>query len=210
MKKNSNLKKIIKNFKEMWSIPRYRAIIKLSLYGIMFLILFILANIYNDTNTLKNETTEQKSFTDIINASDFTNLNFEYNIKISDIEHNIEGKIQNNILTGYYENNNYIKKIKLADNIFYSIINEEEIIDEELNNLFISEFLLPNNIIELVNNETAYIEKNDDYTIYTYNILYNQINYEIKLLSNLKEINNIFIKGNNIEYSLNVIFDKSE
>lgn len=202
MKKNK-LKEYIKKFKEIWSYPRYRAIIKLSLYGIMFLIIIIMANISSGINNEEKNNT--KSFTEILNATNLENSAIEYNIKVNGIEYKIEGQIKNNVLTGYIENNDNIKKIKLENNTIFNIGNNSEIIDQELNNLLIKDFLLPKKIIELINNETAYIEKNATNIFYTYEIIHNSNQYEIKLTTNLEVFDNISIKNSNTEYNLIIL-----
>ena len=206
--KKSNLKEYLKKFKELWAIPKYRALIKLLLYGVMFLILIIMSNVYQDTNYNKNKETEQtKTYTEIINSIDLENCDIEYIIKKLSNEYKIEGQIKNNILIGYLENDNIIKKVKVIDGTMYQISNNEETIDIELNSAFSSSLLIPKKIIEIINDESAYIEKEKTSTSYTYNIIYNNIQYEIKLITDLKTLTNITINNTEIEYNMNLNFD---
>lgn len=208
MKKKSKIKEIIKKFKELWAIPRYRALIKLSLYGIMFLILIIMANKYQDNGTHKNDKNEQnKTYTEIIKTINLENSDILYNIKTEIKEYKIEGKIKDNILSGYLESDD-ITKILLKDNNIYIINNNIETVDETLNSELISYFLLPKNIINLVENERTYINKEKDLTTYEYNINYNNINYDIKITLNKDTIENINITNASIEYIMEFDFDK--
>lgn len=200
------IKEYYNKFKELWSVPRYRAIIKLSIYAFMFIVIFSLASVFNNANS--NDTNSEKSYAEILDATDVENLDIKYNIKVMNSSYIIEGEINNNILNGYIENNGSIKKIKIKENTIYNIINNVEAIDEELNNLLIKDFLLPKNIIELTTNEAAYIEKGEKNSIYTYEVNYNNINYEIRLTTNLENLTNITISNDTINYNLEIIFDK--
>lgn len=204
--KTKKIKEFLKKIKELWAIPRYRALIKLSLYGVMFLIIIIMANFYSGVQNNSEET--NKSFSEILNSTNFNNTEINYNIKVDNIEYKIDGQIENSILIGYLESNNSIKKIKLDNNIIYNTGNNNEVVDDELNNIFIKEFLIPKKIIDLIDNESAYIEKSDSATSYTYEITHNNNQYEITLTTNLEVITNISVNNSDIQYNLNLIFDK--
>ena len=208
MKKKNKLGEYIKKFKELWAIPRYRAIIKLSLYGIMFLLLIIMANISSSMNSSNNEKEETKSYTEIIKLCDLDNALINYNLKINDINYKIEGKVQNNILNGYLDNNTEIKKITIKENNIYEIKNNEEIINEELNTLLNAKLLIPKNIIEIVKNESAYINKGIEETTYIFEINDNNIKYEVIISINKEIISNIKVYNENFEYNMLVDFDK--
>jgi len=208
MKKKTKLGEYIKKFKELWAIPRYRAIIKLSLYGIMFLLIIIMANISSSMNSSNNEKEETKSYTEIIKLYDLDNALINYNLKINDINYKLEGKVQNNILNGYLDNNTEIRKITIKENNIYEIKNNEEIINEKLNTLLNAKLLIPKNIIELVKRESAYINKGKEETTYTFEINDNNIKYEVLISINNEEITNIKAYNENFEYNLLVDFDK--
>ena len=167
MKKN-NLKKYWKILKENWKIPRFRAIIKLSLYAIMFLMIIILVRIGNDTANMDKKTENKVSYNDIIKNTKELKYKLSYKLSNNSNICTIDGDIEDNILTGYITCNNQIKKIQVKDNEIYNVNSNSS--DEELNNIFEGIFLLPNNIIELVNNEKSYIEKNEDSSKYLYKV----------------------------------------
>jgi len=208
MKKKNKLGEYIKKFKELWAIPRYRAIIKLSLYGIMFLLIIIMANISSSMNTNQDETEKTKSYTEIIKLYDLENADINYNLKINNMTYKLEGKLENNLLTGYFDNNNEIKKIVIKENSIYEIKNNEELVNEELNTLINAKLLLPINIIEIVKNESAYINKGIEETTYTFEINDNNIKYEVVISITEEKITNIKVFNEKIEYNMLVDFDK--
>lgn len=208
MKKKNKVKDYCKLLKELWAIPRYRALIKLCLYGIMFLMIIVMANLYQMPTQKQEENKEQtKTYTEIINSIDLDNCDIVYNITSPNFIYKIEGKIKDNILSGYIESNDTIKKITLKDNNFYQIINNIEYIDEELNLNLEKSIMMPKNIVGLVSNESAYINKGIEDTTYLFNINFNNQNYEIKLILNLETITNIYVTNNEIEYNIEVDFD---
>lgn len=78
MKKNSEKKEESKlsKFKEIWSKPRYKALIKLGMYILFFAILFLIAYISSSLNSTDNPTKEKDSTVEILE-------NFEYKYTIS-------------------------------------------------------------------------------------------------------------------------------
>lgn len=203
MKKN-NLKKNYHKFKELWSIPRYRAVIKLSLYGIMFAIIIAMANLYESIEPNKDNESK-KSYAEIVKSTDLNNIDIKYNININNNTYIIEGEIKKGVLIGYIEANSNIKKIKLNNDTIYNVVNNYENIDAELNAILIKEFLLPQKIIDLVTNQTAFIEKQENIAKYTYNINYNDVNYNIKITNNFSAITSITITNELVEYNLEII-----
>ena len=167
-----------------------------------------MANLYQMPTQKQEENKEQtKTYTEIINTIDFDNCDIVYNITSSNFIYKIERKIKDNILNGYIESNDTIRKITLKDNTFYQIINNIEYTDEELNLNLEQTFMMPKNIVGLVSNESAYINKGIEDTTYLFNINFNNQNYEIKLILNLETITNIYVTNNEIEYNIEVDFD---
>jgi len=210
MKKKSKIKEYYQNFKDLWAHPKYRALIKLSLYAIMFLIIIVMSNLYEGVSSShKNEETEQtKTYTEIINSINLDNCDILYNIKTLYNEYKLDGKIKENNLTGYIEKDE-IKKITIKDNLIYQIDNNIETIDEELTSDIIVYFLIPKNIVNLVQNESAYINKGEKDTTYEFNINYNNENYAIRITINNETITNININNNQLEYNMELDFDKT-
>lgn len=207
MKKKIKFKEYYKKLKELWEIPKYRALIKLSLYGIMFIFIIVLANVYQETNKM-DETEQTKSYTEIINALDLTNCDIKYKINTSINNYTLEGKIENNILSGYLDNNTEIKKIIIKENTIYEIKNNEELVNEEINNIINAKLIIPKNIIDIVKNSSAYINKGSEETTYTFEITDNNIKYEVVITIIEEKITNIEVSNEEIEYNMLVNFDK--
>ena len=209
MKKKIRFKEFNKKVKELWAIPRYRAIIKLSLYGIMFLILIVMSNISNSMNINKVEQKDTNTYTEIINLLDLENGNINYDLKINNLMYKLEGKIENNIITGYFDNNAEIKKIVVKENKIYELKNNEELLNEELNLLIHSKLLIPTNIINIVKNQSAYIDKEVEESIYTFEVNEENIQYEVNIFINQEKITRFNIKNDEMEYNMLVDFDKN-
>ena len=208
MKKKANIKEFYNIFKQLWGHPRYRALIKLSLYAIMFLMIIIMSNITQETQSHKNKENEQtKTYTEIIKSINLETCDIVYDIKTTTKEYKIEGKIKDNILTAYIESD-IITKIILKENNIFKISNDIESVDEDLNSNLISYFLLPKNIINLVENESSSINKGKELKTYEFNINYNNVNYEIKIIIKKDTITNINIKNEHLEYNMEIDFDK--
>lgn len=206
--KSNKLKDYYKKFKELWKIPRYKAIIKLALYGIMFLMIIIMANLYSDTNNYNNEEEQTKSYAEIIKVHDLENVEINYNLKINNYIYKLEGKIENNILSGYLDNNTEIKKIIIKENTIYEIKKNEEIVNEEINNIINAKLIIPKNIIDIVKNSSVYINKGSEETTYTFEITDNNIKYEVVITIIEEKITNIEVSNEEIEYNMLVNFDK--
>lgn len=208
MKKKNKLKEFYNKFKELWGYPRYRALIKLSLYAIMFIIIIIMANISNSMSSTKEEKDERKTYSEIINLYNLEIAEIDYNLKINNSTYKLEGKIENNILSAYFDNNIEIKKINIQENTIYEIKNNKQLFNEELNNLIYAKLLIPKNIIDIVKKESAYINKGIEETTYTFKINDNNIKYEIIISINAEKITNIKVYNEVFEYNMNVSFDK--
>lgn len=212
--KNKSFKNFITKFKNVWQVPRYRALIKLGCYLLFFCIVFSLPSVsYNSQNNNSNTSPAGKeekdlSYKEIIENSNKDVFDIKYNLVNNDFTTTLTGQIKNNILTGFLEGNESILKITVKDNTIYNIINNEETYDEVLNNQYLSYFLIPQNIFNLVNNQKAYIEKNEEESSYTYNINYNDVQYEIILKTDLKYVKHIIINNNTIKYDLELLIDK--
>ena len=208
MKQKKKIKEYIKILKELWLIPRYRAIIKLSLYGIMFLFLIVLTRLSNKINTTEQKSDERNSYTEIIKSINLENADIKYTLKINELIYTLEGKIEDNIISGYLDNNNEIKKIIIKENNIYEVKNSEQILNEEINNTIDYKLLFPKTIIDLVKNESAFIKKGIEETTYIFETYDNNIKYEIMIFMNSEEITKISIINDKLECNMSINFDK--
>lgn len=200
--KKEQVREIYSNIKTAWANPRKKAGIKLLGYLIFFIVLFLFAAITSNINEYK--TTINKTSTTTTTSPDkyidkqkslLTNkYNINYIININSVEYKINGTIDNNIVNGYFETPDGIKKIVFKDSILYEINNQEEVLlESELNNNLID----INYIINLIKQNSAIISDNEETKTYTYNINNLNIvvttNEESILKINITDLTNIYI-----------------
>ena len=148
MKKNkenekvNKLKEYYNKYKEAKKDPVKKAGMKLLGYFIFFLILVLIANISSEFDKKNTQTSTKTTTTKIIDSyvekqNDLlTNkYNINYVITYNDKEYKINGILENNVLNGYLELDNEIKKIVIKDNLIYenNVVLEQEFNLDNLN-----------------------------------------------------------------------------
>lgn len=203
--KKEQLKELYSKFKTAWADPRKKAGIKLLGYLIFFIILLLFASITSHTNKYTNSNTNPTTTTNIQDKYNdkqkklLTNkYSINYVININNIEYKINGNIENNIINGYFETPNGIKKIIFKENNLYEINNEQEILLEtEINkNLIDLEYIL-----NLIKQNSAIISDKEDTKTYTYNI--DNIGLNIIVATTEENISQINITETTNTYTLN-------
>ncbi|MBQ3020932.1 MAG: hypothetical protein IJD92_01750 [Bacilli bacterium] len=204
--KQSKFKENYSKLKEAWKDPRKKAGIKLLCYLIFFLLFIILAYItdgIDNTYSNNNKTTTTTKLIDNYNDKQENLLNKKHNINykitIDEITYTINGTLENNIINGYLESNEGIKKIILKNETLYEINNNEEIL---LESSFDIKFLNLNYIIKLIKENRAYIKDLDNIKTYEYSINIDDIITKIYIETDTDNINKIDIKYNEITYNL--------
>jgi len=212
MKKNNKkyylkIKEFINKFQEAWKEPRKKAGIKLLSYLIFFLLFLIIASIGTNikteqkpittttTTTKKKETFYEKQKIFLEN-----NHSINYEIKINDTTYKINGTLKDNIIEGYLEELSGIKKIIIKDNNIYEIKNNtESILQTNLN----MNKLNINYILDILKNNSAYINNAGDTTTYQYIINMEDIENTMTVYTNEKTIYKITIVDGYSEYVFN-------
>jgi len=206
MKKDNEINKVkelYNKYKEAKKDPRKKAGMKLLGYLIFFLLIALFANISNDIsktneNFKPTTTTTTKVVDSYVEKQNnlFTNKNnINYEITYNDKKDIIKGTLENNIINGYLENENIIKKIIIKNNSIYEINNNEETeleVEFNVNNLNLF------NIINSIKQTSAFIKEKEDIKTY----LYELDNKKIYVESNKEQIFNIKIEEENEVYSL--------
>lgn len=165
------MKNKISTLKELWKIPKFKILIKLSGYALFFIIFFTLAAIGRNNVVNKNIPDNGLSIsynsmkTKVIN----NNLKVKYNI-ISNQEYFLEGTIINNIFTGTLENENNLKKIKIFEDQVYLIEKNIENIDETILKDINLIYIFPANIMKIINENSSIIKQIDEMKMYIYTI----------------------------------------
>lgn len=203
--KKEQLKELYSKFKIAWADPRKKAGIKLLGYLIFFIILLLFASItshmnkYTSSNTKTTTTTTvQDKYNDKQKKLLTNKYSINYVININNIEYKINGNIENNIINGYFETPNGIKKIVFKENNLYEVNNEQEILlESEINkNLIDLEYIL-----NLIKQNSAIISDKEETKTYTYNI--DNLGLNIIVNTNDENITQINIKESINAYILN-------
>lgn len=202
------MKDKVAKFKEAWKEPKKRAGIKLLIYIIFFILLLVSAGItsrvkINNKDTITTINTTTTAQTDKYSDKKLDLLtnkyNVNYTIKENNTEYKINGTLNNNVVIGYLETNDDIKKIIIKNTNLYEIINEQEL---ELN-IFNKDFITISYIINLIKDKPAIISNNNDIKTYTYDV---EDKTKIIISSNETIITEINIEQDTSSYVLN--FDK--
>ena len=164
------------------------------------MVIVYIRNSNNDNNQhVKEETIIFDSIGDIFNKY----VNYDYDIKISDIDNNIVkfiGSYKEGIDTGYKVINEEKINYKIENNIIINTDNNEEI--ENLYDNYLYYFFKPSNIYSYV----SYLKNEEkidvDSKLYTYNYVYDDkdITFEIETSKDL--IKNIIIRYNDNKYEI--------
>lgn len=199
MKDNDNKKERIP-LKVLWHHPFYNSLIKLGIWFIFFLILYIFLIVNSKRPIPKEYLTNEEPASEITYSDmkkNFTTKELNINYVIED--YYISGIIKDNVLTATLEDNtDTVIKIKYDGNKLYQIKKEEEI---EANNLLENiniNYLLPTKIINIIDDPKVISTKNAEGLVYKYDI----DNIVITVYLNEKSIEKITILENDIAYNL--------
>lgn len=210
--KNNKYKELYLKFKEAWKVPRKRAGIKLLGYLIFFFIFAIMVRVTSsielsdvDKNTTKKEVIKEnlESFREKQNNLLDNNHNINYEINIGDLVYKINGDLKEQIIEGYLESNEGIKKVILKDNLLYDVTTGVDVVVDlgiEMSKLDI------NYLVNIMKTNDAYIENKDNIKTYQYAININDNENTMVVYTNEKNIEKIVITDLSSEYIL--IFDK--
>jgi len=205
MNKNSEkinkIKELYNKYKEAKKDPRKKAGMKLLGYFIFFLLIALIANISNEFNKTSNmidtkiTTTTTKvidSYVEKQNDLLVNKYSINYEITYNDKIYKINGILQNNVITGYLEINDEIKKISLQNNIITVISSNEPLeVEFDINNLNI------NNIINTIKQNSAFIKDKENIKTYLYELdnkkIYVECNEEQIIAIKIEELNNKYI-----------------
>ena len=194
-------KELYYKFKEAWKIPYKKAGIKLLMYLVFFIILFLLSFISNKIsskdNSLNNVITNKNSIVEKINKITNRKTNIDYILVNGDTEYRISGNLYREVISGFLETEDGIKKIEIINNEIYEIKNDTKIkidtnIDFTLINL--------NYIINIIKEKEP---NNLNGNNYEYIDNYNNENITINFYINNNEIEKLELYNNSIKYILN-------
>lgn len=209
--KDNKIKVFFNKLKEAWKDPRKKAGIKLLSYFIFFFILLLLTAItnyisyinkdnVNNDNTKSEEKIDNTNFINKQNKLLDNKHGINYIITINNIVYKISGLLENNIIEGYLESDNNIKKVIIKDNKIYELING---IETELDNVINCNYINTEYLLDIIKDKNAIIENKDEVKNYKYNFIDNGNNLNIIFSTDKDKINKIDINLDNEEYMLN-------
>lgn len=198
-----------KTFKELWANTRTRALIKLGMWFSFFILIFLVLGIVSIFNN-NNQSQEQTKKEEVVTANISTmienliscNYTFEYKIVSGDIQYSYTGSKENKEEKGYYESSNDIIKYIIKDNVYYELNNNELIENNEIINEEDKNILNLNNILSIIKKYELENEALKEGNEYIYNVVNNDINYQIKIITKNSDIQSIVIDYDNINYNL--------
>ena len=203
-KKEKNNKENRITLKILWAHPFYNSLIKLGMWFLFFLILYIFLiagrstpNLNNkkEEETIKQEAIKPKiSYIDMKKNLSERELSITYNIG----DYILTGLINNNILTGTLEDSDNLYKIEYDGEKIYQVKKEEKQENEELLTDINKNYLLPSKIIEIIDDPKVIGKKSADELTYSYDIDGVAISFYLKENS----IEKIIILDENITYNL--------
>ncbi len=183
----------IKLIKKLNKTSRGKAIIKLSLWAILFIFLILCIRIMPLFMNTDNKTNKEVDVITLLTNLNNSNYDFIYDITINDEKYYYEGTKFNEVITGYYSYNKVITKYSYENNKYYDLLtsNEIESVYSNINSSYLDIELIINNI-----NNLKGIKKDNEITYNLINGLIIIINYDNEI------INTITLKNNFVSYVL--------
>ncbi len=188
-KKKKEPNKIKLYYQSHKDLPAFKSLIKLFLYFLFFAIIIGVVVTHQDESNEEDKNTQDKtqevttkkiSYKEVLDLLNNTDIDISYNITIGEILYKIEAEKVDEVYTGIIESTEGITKFKIQDNKVYEVKMNEDIINDNLFNNINLDYILINNLTNiLLNNKSIKILK-DDNTIYKYNIDNCEYNITIK------------------------------
>ncbi len=201
MKKEEEEKKEKRTLKELWQIPFYNSIIRLALWVIFFILLFFILSLAGTREKTNITPIEDKEEIKEVTYKDMKDklLNNEQSITYTIDKYYLTGLINNNTLNATLEDDtDSIIKIKYDNDKIYQVKKEVEEERQDILTDINIKYLLPSNIIEIINDPKVIGIKSSDNKTYTYNYLDAAIS--VYLTDN--SIEKIIILDNTLTYDL--------
>ena len=201
MKRNKKKENKV-TLKFLWSIPFYNSLIKLGLWILFFIIIYIFLSLGSGSNKriINNDAKKEEEVSPKISYIDMKKnligkeLSINYTVK----DYIITGLVNNGTLKGVVEDSNSIFKIKYDGEKIYELKKEEELDNNEILSDINLDYLLPTKIIDLVDNPKVIGIKSADELTYSYDV--NGV--EISIYLNEKAIEKIIVLDGDLTYNL--------
>lgn len=203
---NDKKKNFFTKLKEAWRNPHKKAGIKLLIYLIFFIVLISLTMISRGINDIKKELNKVNN--DVVDNSDDKYVdkqnkilnnknNINIVIMINDFEYKINGVLENNIINGYFENAEGIKKIVIRNGVMYEIVDNNEEVFNTVIDCSLFDF---KKMFDVIKNNNSIIQNIDGNKNYTYNINRDNSVLNVVVYTNSKNISKIEYRYDTDEY----------
>lgn len=202
----------IKLFGEYYkNVPGFKALVKLFLYFIFFAVIISVVACNQETvkQNNKEEKTEEKekvtlTYQEMLDALTTNNSKILYNITIGEESYRIDATYQDKILSGMFRTKDTLHEFKIQNNLVYEIgLNEEKENATLFTNINIT-YLVPESLVNILENNKAIKMLEDDTIVYNYEI--DGSKYRVVTKDN--EINKIEITSTSFSYIIE--YSKSE
>lgn len=202
----------IKLFFEYYKyVPGFKALVKLCLYFIFFAVIISVVACNHETvnQEQKKEQTEEKqptekTYKEMLDELINNNMQILYNITINEDIYQIDATRKEHIMNGIYRTKESIHEFRIQDNIIYEIGLNEEKENPELFTTLNLTFILPDQLVTILESNKATKMLEDGNTIYNYDI--EATKYRVEVKNN--EINKIIITSELSTYTIE--YNKSE
>lgn len=203
---NDKKKNFFTKLKEAWRNPHKKAGIKLLIYLIFFIVLISLTMISRGINDIKKELNKVNNdavdnnddkYVDKQNKILNNKNNINIVIMINDFEYKINGVLENNIINGYFENSEGIKKIVIRNGVMYEIVDNNEEVFNTVIDCSLFDF---KKMFDVIKNNNSIIQNIDGNKNYTYNINRDNSVLNVVVYTNSKNISKIEYRYDTDEY----------
>lgn len=196
----------LRNYK---NVPGFKALIQLAGYFLAIgIIIFVAAGAQEATSTDDNPsttttttTTSQKVvYKDTLEQLKANNKVIYTSAIINGETYIIDSINKDGILSGYYETKVGTKRFKIENNKIYEINLENSVENSKLFENLDLDFIIPENLVDLLIKNRSLKMLEDDIVVYTYDINKNNNKYEIKTYVKDDICYKIEIDGNEANY----------
>lgn len=184
--------------KELWSHPRYKALMKLGGWLLFIACIFIISVI----SPKKDDNVTFTSFKSLDVMQEnllLGNYKYQIDLNIDGIITKYNGFLKGEVNEGYYESTDEIYKYSCNIEFCYKVFadHQEEMVHE------FPELTMPSYIFDLIKSVEAEVKEDKEIKTYTYNLLMNNLETKIVIETSFEDIIKISIKNDTNDVTLN-------
>lgn len=196
----------MKKIKELWAIPRYKALIKLSGWFIFFLLIIILCSLPTNTNNIKTDDKSKENEIEYVEYETMKNNllsnNYRYTLTLTNFAEQslivYNGEINDGIDNGYYESKTEIYKYSCTLENCYKVYTDHQE-EFEMENYPLSYIIF---VFDLIKDDEPDILEENNTRNYKYIIDIEEDDWEVEIKTSLNDITNINLKTQKENYEI--------